>query len=524
MWPVLWPVLSLLLFNHASAAPRFFSQSSVPPGDAIQIQNIQLKSKSERSSSLSWVLGWAWGAESTVSVVDRSPVVSFSSRPAAFGAEINDPILGYVIPLSSFTVPCNSSSVSSSLLRLPSNTACPSLCLSGPHKPDPNETWIALVQRGGGCEFVQKVREAQRLGARAVVSRCVAFDTGGNGLRIQFEIRSTADASNRHITLWENRCARASTLLKLIGFGDVFGSPDSSDFPEHNDLAPGDASDVKIASTFIRFADYEALFALIAASNTSHSGMRTLSLLITAEYSAWEWYSPIITFVIILLLPSILTFITLLIHRVRAARAAQRERAPEDVVHRLPWRVWTGSGWEKHSAEEDPYADEGDKPADNAAAAALATTAAATTGDAVVPLVTTADAAELSRSTPPAEQEPDLEQEPEPSSSQPPAPLAWFDTQIECAICLCEFEKGDKVRVLPCHHIFHLAEVDEWLITRKKLCPVCKADVTQPFGDDAQAAAAAPAAQEEHGREHSRPASPETATERTPLLADVDDS
>ena len=35
--------------------------------------------------------------------------------------------------------------------------------------------------------------------------------------------------------------------------------------------------------------------------------------------------SPIITFIIILLLPSLLTFLTVLIHRVRAARAAQRD-------------------------------------------------------------------------------------------------------------------------------------------------------------------------------------------------------
>ncbi|KAJ7752537.1 hypothetical protein B0H14DRAFT_3601512 [Mycena olivaceomarginata] len=54
----------------------------------------------------------------------------------------------------------------------------------------------------------------------------------------------------------------------------------------------GDTSDVKIASTFIKYVDYVTPFALMAASNTSHSGMRMLSLLITAEYSAWEWYSP----------------------------------------------------------------------------------------------------------------------------------------------------------------------------------------------------------------------------------------
>ena len=45
----------------------------------------------------------------------------------------------------------------------------------------------------------------------------------------------------------------------------------------------------------------------------------------------------------------------------------------------------------------------------------------------------------------------------------------WFDEQTECAICLNDFTKGDRVRVLPCKHIFHLDEVDEWLIHRKKL-------------------------------------------------------
>jgi PA domain len=85
------------------------------------------------------------------------------SMLAAFGAEINDPILGYVIPLSSFTSPCPSNS---SLLLPENNSGCPLLCIDGPNQP--TEPWIALVQRGK-CEFVKKVREAQRLGARAVV-------------------------------------------------------------------------------------------------------------------------------------------------------------------------------------------------------------------------------------------------------------------------------------------------------------------------------------------------------------------
>ena len=32
-------------------------------------------------SERTWLWGWAWGSESTVSVIDRTPVVSFSSRP-----------------------------------------------------------------------------------------------------------------------------------------------------------------------------------------------------------------------------------------------------------------------------------------------------------------------------------------------------------------------------------------------------------------------------------------------------------
>lgn len=74
-----------------------------------------------------------------------------------------------MIPLSSFTVPCGQQQqqqqANATLYPRPNN-GCPKLCLSGPRHP--TETWIALIQRGQ-CEFVKKVREAQRLGAKAVV-------------------------------------------------------------------------------------------------------------------------------------------------------------------------------------------------------------------------------------------------------------------------------------------------------------------------------------------------------------------
>ncbi|KAF5315360.1 hypothetical protein D9619_007135 [Psilocybe cf. subviscida] len=412
----------------------------------------RFNAKSERS----WLWGWAWGTESTVSVVDRTPAVSFPSRPAAFGAEINDPLLGYVIPLSSFTAPCKVIGNGTVLPSRVDNSGCPDLCLTSDKQP--TETWIALVQRGK-CEFVKKVREAQRLGAKAVV-------VGGE-------------------------------------------DPDTSGFPDTlvNMYSPEDSSDIKIAATYIKYSDYIQLYSLIQTSNTTHSGLRTLSLLITAEYSAWEWYSPIITFIIILLLPSALTFITLLIHRIRAARAAQRDRAPEDVVRNLPWRVWTGTGWEKHEGGEDANAVPDHVPSAE--------------GDieACIPTKDSNPGASAPTSTESSLPTPSVETEEEASTSIPPTQpenLPWFESQLECAICLCEFVKGDKVRVLPCHHIFHLHEVDEWLIQRKKLCPVCKADVTQPPPPPPVRSYTNPSADPD--QVPPQPTLMNDATEQTPLL------
>lgn len=421
----LWLIFALASSFSITAHPVESSKSEDTADD-------NFVAKSERS----WLWGWAWGAESTVSVVDHTPVISFPSRPAAFGAEIRDPILGYIIPFSSFTTPCHAKSENSS--REP-NTGCPDLCLRGSQRP--TETWIALVQRGQ-CEFVKKVREAQQFGAKAVV-------VGGE-------------------------------------------DPAKTGYPDTlvNMYSPDDSSDIKIAATYVRFSDYSRLMTLIDSSNTTHSGLRTLTLLITAEYSAWEWYSPIVTFVLILLLPSALTFLTLLVHRIRAIRAAQRDRAPENVVRNLPLRVWTGTHWEKQESRErmtecqfatNPDLEQGqcNKASD---------------GD--------EDDSNASTSHPKGD----------------PVLRPWFEAQLECAICLSEFVKGDKVRVLPCHHIFHVDEVDEWLIHRKKLCPICKADVTQPPQPESDRFTFQSA---DHESDTTSRLSAEHATERTPLLQQI---
>ncbi|KAI9433246.1 hypothetical protein BJY52DRAFT_1231605 [Lactarius psammicola] len=367
----------------------------------------------------SWLWGWAWGPDSTVSIVDRSPPVTFPSRPAGFGAELSDSLLGYVIPLNSFTV--------SSLI---------------PTIPQRLEPWIALVQRGA-CQFVSKAREAQRLGAKAIV-------VGGED-------------------------------------PDISGKPDTL----VNMFSPEDASDVTIAATYIKYSSYAELYSFIATSNTSQAGLKTVSLLIRSEFSAWQWYSPILTFLTILFIPSSLTFLTLVIHRIRAAHAAQRERAPEDVVKNLPWRVWTGSGWEKHEGVAPDRPDQGQS----------------TVSDPSTPLDDID--VELGRSLPTnPTTSTHLDEEEDP---------VWFNTQVECAICLDEFVKGDRVRVLPCKHIFHIDEIDEWLIQLKKLCPICKADVTCPPRLGHPDPNSAPP-RELAPLENSPPSPPFVPSERTPLL------
>ncbi|XP_050205163.1 uncharacterized protein LOC126655177 isoform X2 [Mercurialis annua] len=47
----------------------------------------------------------------------------------------------------------------------------------------------------------------------------------------------------------------------------------------------------------------------------------------------------------------------------------------------------------------------------------------------------------------------------------------------QCYICLVEYEDGDSMRMLPCHHEFHRTCVDKWLKEVHRVCPLCRGDV-----------------------------------------------
>ncbi|KAJ7955722.1 RING-H2 finger protein [Quillaja saponaria] len=52
---------------------------------------------------------------------------------------------------------------------------------------------------------------------------------------------------------------------------------------------------------------------------------------------------------------------------------------------------------------------------------------------------------------------------------------------FDCAVCLCEFEPEDKLRLLPkCSHAFHMDCIDTWLLSHST-CPLCRTNLLPDF-------------------------------------------
>lgn len=47
--------------------------------------------------------------------------------------------------------------------------------------------------------------------------------------------------------------------------------------------------------------------------------------------------------------------------------------------------------------------------------------------------------------------------------------------KVDCRVCLCELEEGEKVRSLRCKHTFHKDCLDQWLLQYHwATCPLCR--------------------------------------------------
>ncbi|XP_078443837.1 putative RING-H2 finger protein ATL49 [Wolffia australiana] len=59
--------------------------------------------------------------------------------------------------------------------------------------------------------------------------------------------------------------------------------------------------------------------------------------------------------------------------------------------------------------------------------------------------------------------------------------IATANDPFDCAVCLCEFESEDKLRLLPeCSHAFHAECIDTWLLSHST-CPLCRTSLLPPF-------------------------------------------
>ena len=47
-----------------------------------------------------------------------------------------------------------------------------------------------------------------------------------------------------------------------------------------------------------------------------------------------------------------------------------------------------------------------------------------------------------------------------------------------CCICLDDYVIGDKLRILPCQHAYHMKCIDPWLLKNKRVCPQCRKKVS----------------------------------------------
>lgn len=52
-----------------------------------------------------------------------------------------------------------------------------------------------------------------------------------------------------------------------------------------------------------------------------------------------------------------------------------------------------------------------------------------------------------------------------------------IQNEHECSICQCAYQVNQGYRTLSCNHIFHKSCIDQWLVSGKTTCPMCRTEV-----------------------------------------------
>ncbi|KAM0787005.1 hypothetical protein ACM66B_006274 [Microbotryomycetes sp. NB124-2] len=376
--------------------------------------------------------GLSTWAESTV-YVERTRSL-YPSRPSAFGPHIlHEPLSSLLFPITTFA-PSDSYGCASPKNRPhdDNSTTVPSDDLPAP----PESGWIALVQRGH-CAFSTKVRYAQERGAVAVVFGDQSVEDGG-----------------------------------ISGIGGLL-----------TPWSPDDTSDVRIPSSFVSRSSYLSLLDTwdsvqdeLTSSGRSRRPVGLFVVLSKDEFFAWPLVDLLL---LVLFLPSLLTLLTVFAQRLRLIRQQRRDRAPREAVAKLPVFTW-GDVQKEATPAPRPQQDE----ESNVGSSDERTPLLRAQNDQAEPIVVDTEAGP-SRWLPHRLQHL-LGFEPHGKKQVTLAPRSArrHDASTECAICLCDFESGDRVMELPCGHLFHESEITPWLIDTKRLCPICRASITVEASDE----------------------------------------
>lgn len=223
---------------------------------------------------------------------------------------------------------------------------------------------------------------------------------------------------------------------------------------------------VRIPSVFVARASYHAILDAFRDAQRQVFAQdlpRPLKVHLTAPTPSALPSSPLFDLLLVLLfLPSLLTLGTVILARIAEWRRVRAERAPERAVQQLRVITW---GRDALPEKAKPTVDEDAVEAGEQTPllSSNASTSATTAPPSPRPFLDRFRVAKRNDST-----QPRMSHNFSSTSLNSPSEDAAEDASTEedpivCAICISAFNKGDKVLVLPCGHLYHQDEVTEWL-------------------------------------------------------------